>query len=138
MDTDVTPLKTPSSCQPVVNSCATTPRRRSGRRRTQSDTYRKVALTRSASQALRIQKPMLASRSYSFRNKPLLLKLLSDSALSNPIKNVDQENSIQKITPALDDAPPSNKPIVNGKINGTNRKLKANAIKLNLLKATKT
>lgn len=134
METEVTPSKTPSSCQPIVNFCATTPRRRSGRRRTQSDTYRKVALTRSASQALRIQKPMLASRSYSFRNKPLLLKLLSDSALSN--KSREQENSIQKITPALDDAQTSS--ICNGKLPGTGRKLKANAIKLNLQKATKS
>ena len=130
---DITPL-TPISCRPMANYCNTTPRRRSGKRRTQSDTYRKVALTRSASQALRIQKPIIASRSYSFRNKHLLLELLADSALSDLNKNNEKENSIQKITPALEDSQTSSKSLGNAKI--SKRKVKATSIKLNLLKSS--
>jgi hypothetical protein len=132
MDIDVAPSKTPSSSRTAANFCSSTPRRRSGRKRTQSDTYRKVALTRSASQALRIQKPMLASRSYSLRNKPLILQLLADSGPSNFTKNQDQENSIQRSTLTLDSA--LTKSTSNGKIS-TNRKVKATSIKLNLLKS---
>lgn len=127
--------QTPNSRRPATNFCASTPRRRSGRKRTQSDTYRKVALTRSASQALRIQKPMLASRSYSLRNKNFILELLADSGLSNSTNIQDQENSIQKITPTLGDAPSSATSAGDKKIVGTNGKVKASSIKLNLLKS---
>jgi hypothetical protein len=78
---------------------------------------------------------MLASRSYSLRNKNFILELLADSGLSNSTNIQDQENSIQKITPTLGDAPSSATSAGDKKIVGTNGKVKASSIKLNLLKS---
>ena len=131
-----TPNLTPVVSRSCLTSIDTSPRQRTGRRRTQSDTYRRVALTRSASQALRIQKPMRVPRSYVLRNKSFLLELLKASA-SKDSGEKDSENSICRITPISQEFHTTTETIGLESIqrkpkNAMKRKSRATAIKLDL------
>ena len=66
------------TCKRLFKS-ATSPKRRSGRKRTNSDAYRKVALTRSATKILKnVTNSNGMSLSTPLRSKPFLLRILKE------------------------------------------------------------
>jgi hypothetical protein len=79
------PRQCHNTFQKIKQKCSTTPRRRSGRKRSQSDTYRKVALTRSASKILKNK--LSTSLSTPLRSKPFLLRILKESSKENTLMN---------------------------------------------------
>lgn len=83
----MTPLppsqRTPLRSQSLTQS-STSPRRRSGVRKTHSDLYRKVALTRSASRVLSQHSVSLKKATLSRpMTKPFLLRLLKETTKKN-------------------------------------------------------